>query len=272
MTDDCAAPTAFSTTSLDPLAIARWLVEERQISVIPLQPKSKIPCAKWTALQRRLPTREDLEAWFATGHDRNIGIVCGEVSRLVVIDCDLPAAVAYANQHLPATPMRTRTAKGEHRFYRHSGEHVRNAVRVGTRDSSVLLDVRADGGYVVAPGSVHETGFVDQRVGEWPPIDTLPVFDRAWLVGERHQMGLSEGLVKNQFQRLRTGSRTARPVDPDSGSRPIGRNRYRNRSDLDFSSKDSTLVNPELQRFIGTVVIPALLERWLRENAERKVD
>jgi hypothetical protein len=43
------------------------------------------------------------------------------------------------------------------------------------------LDIRADGGYVVGPGSVHESGTIYERLGSWPPIEQLPVFDPAWV-------------------------------------------------------------------------------------------
>ena len=77
--------------------------------------------------------------------------------------------------------MATRTAKGEHRFYRHPGGTVRNSVRIRTGDGAIKIDVRGDGAYVVAPGSVHQTGVVYERVGLWPPVAELPMFDPSWL-------------------------------------------------------------------------------------------
>jgi hypothetical protein len=59
----------------------------------------------------------------------------------------------------------TRTAKGEHRFFRHPGKPVRNAARIRTGEGRIALEVRADGGFGVAPGSVHETGL-------WPSPPT----------------------------------------------------------------------------------------------------
>src|SRR5690606_23609481 len=92
-----------------------------------------------------------------------------------------PGAVTWADKHLPPTPMATRTARGEHRYYRHPGTPVRNRARIATGDPGILLDVRGDGGFVVAPGSLHQSGVLYERVGPWPPVSELPVFDPAWL-------------------------------------------------------------------------------------------
>lgn len=173
------------------LGIARWLVHERGLSVIALDhpdapigtdptQAGKVPVASWKLFQAAHPTDANLETWFGNGRPRNLGIVTGAISGVVAIDCDSPAAEAWADAHLPASQMMTRTAKGSHRFYRHPGTLVANKARIFGRDG-LALDVRADGGYVVAPGSVHHSRVVYARVGAWPPVAELPVFDLAWL-------------------------------------------------------------------------------------------
>ena len=152
------------------------------LSVIPLQPRGKLPAVSWKKYQERRVDREQIPQWFGNGEDRNVGIVCGEVSNVVVIDCDSAEANVWADAHLPQTPMMTRTAKGTHRYYRHPGGLIRNTVRLRTGEDRIKLDVRGDGGYVVAPGSMHETGVRYEMVVTWPDtLDALPVFDRAWL-------------------------------------------------------------------------------------------
>ena len=129
----------------------------------------------------RAPADDNLISWFGNGLRRNLAIVAGAVSDIVVVDCDSAEAIAWADVHLPPTPMITRTAKGEHRFYRHPGTPIRNKARIRTDDGRIAIDVRADGGYVVGPGSQHASGVTYERVGEWPPVEELPVFDPAWL-------------------------------------------------------------------------------------------
>lgn len=180
-------------TSASTLQIAEWLTDQRGLSVIPLDHPAetsqtdparvgKVPrLATWKMFQETRATADNLRAWFGNGHPRNLGIVTGSVSAIVVIDCDSPEAVQWADTHLPATPMVTRTARGEHRFYRHPGIPVSNKARVKTGDASIQVDVRGDGGFVVGPTSVHASGVVYERVGEWPPVDQLPVFQHAWI-------------------------------------------------------------------------------------------
>jgi predicted P-loop ATPase len=175
------------------LQAARWMTEQRGFSLIPLDhpadtnqtdPKriGKVPrLPAWKAYQDRRPTTDELQAWFGNGHPRNVGIVTGAISGIVVVDCDSPEALAWVDAHLPDTPMRTRTANGEHRMFRHPGVTVPNKVKLRTDDDHLDLDVRADGGFVVGPGSVHRSGVVYERVGSWPPVSELPEFRPEWL-------------------------------------------------------------------------------------------
>lgn len=182
----------------DTLAIAQWLVMERGLSVIPIDhpadttqtdPKriGKVPAITWANFQETRPSLDNLHAWFGdgNGHRRNIAIVTGKISGVVVIDADNDEAEMYAREHLPATPMMTRTSRGtHHRFYRHPGGTIRNKVKLRTAGAALALDLRADGGYVVAPGSVHASGARYERVGDWPPITELPVFDPSWIAAD----------------------------------------------------------------------------------------
>jgi hypothetical protein len=154
----------------------------RGFSVIPILERGKKPAIPWADYQLRPPTMDELGDWFYTGRPFNVGIVTGAVSGIVAIDCDSPEAIAWADAHLPATDMRTRTGGGgEHRFYRHPGTPVRNKVKIQTDQARIALDVRGDHGYVLAPGSVHETGAVYEKLGTWPAVEALPVFDPTWI-------------------------------------------------------------------------------------------
>ena len=74
-----------------------------------------------------------------------------------------------------------RTGRGEHRGYRHPGVPVSNEVGIYTGDPNIKIDVRGDGGYVVAPGSIHASGVPYEWAGPPFSIADLPVFDPAWL-------------------------------------------------------------------------------------------
>jgi putative DNA primase/helicase len=135
-------------------------------SVIPVRHKSKIPSVRWEEFQRRHATVDEHERWFSR-QPFNVGIVTGKISGIFVVDCDSAAAVAWAGEHLPPCDLRVRTAKGLHLYFPYSGERpMRNKVRVRFDGRPLDIDFRADGGYVVGPGSVHENGHVYAREGD----------------------------------------------------------------------------------------------------------
>jgi Bifunctional DNA primase/polymerase, N-terminal/AAA domain len=202
------------------LAMACWLVHERGFSVIPLDhpaettqtdPKriGKVPVlSSWKAFQSARATDDNLQAWFGNGQRRNIAIVTGAVSSVVVVDCDSPEAIAWADQHLPATEMRTRTGRGgEHRFYQHPGIPVRNKVKIQTDQARLALDVRGDGGFVVGPGSVHETGVVYEKLGQWPAVEALPVFDPTWIAAPASPTTPSNTVLERNRNHILTRAR-----------------------------------------------------------------
>src|SRR5262249_4671746 len=80
--------------------------------------------------------------------------------------------------------------RGEHRYYRHPGNAVPNRAKVVVNGHSVALDVRGDGGLVVAPYSVHRTGVLYQPSPQFgaEPLEVLPVFQVGLLQG--HPQGL----------------------------------------------------------------------------------
>jgi putative DNA primase/helicase len=99
------------------------------------------------------------------------------VSTVVVIESDTLDAEAWCAAHLPPTPMMTQSARGFHRYFR-----LPDALRA---DASCLppvihtdvgdVELKRDGQYVVAPGSVHPSGHVYAMVEDWPTsLDDVP--------------------------------------------------------------------------------------------------
>lgn len=128
--------------------------EARGFSVIPLRPRDKKPLQSWEEYQRRRPTDDELLLWFDQNPTANIGIVTGSVSRVIVLDIDGQDGEDQINQQggLPQTWV-AGTGKGRHVYFNHPGWEVRNFAR-----KLPGLDLRGDGGYVVAPPSIHPSG------------------------------------------------------------------------------------------------------------------
>jgi archaellum biogenesis ATPase FlaH len=114
----------------------------------------KRPLVPWTEYQKKLPTKEEVHHWFVMNPDANLGIVTGKVSNLVVFDLDSEQAKEYAEEEggFPQTP-KAKTGKGSHIYMKYPGFEVKNRV-----NKKLAIDIRGDGGYVVAPPSLHGSG------------------------------------------------------------------------------------------------------------------
>ena len=139
-------------------------------SVIPLHPRDKRPAlASWRAYQRSKASRADLVRWAAAGS--YVGIVTGQISGLLILDLDSADAVTEAERlGLPET-VTARTAKGRHCYFSHPGGSAGN--RAGLLPG---MDIRGDGGFVVAPGSIHPTGVRYTWIAspETTPLSDIP--------------------------------------------------------------------------------------------------
>jgi hypothetical protein len=122
---------------------------------------------------------ETVMAWWQRWPSANVALRTGAASGLVVIDVDPAhggdaslARLVADHGPLPATLTVATGSGGRHYYFAHPGHPVRNS-------ASVLgpgLDVRGDGGYVVAPPSRHMSGGVYQWANE-TGLAALP----AWL-------------------------------------------------------------------------------------------
>ena len=117
-------------------------------SVIPVG-QDKKPLLKWEEFQQRKPAEEEIKKWAESYSNLNIGIVTGSISGIVVVDIEAGGSVA----DLPSTVIVKTGGGGFHYYYKHPKTPVKNAVRI--RDKT---DIRGDGGYVIAPPSLHKSG------------------------------------------------------------------------------------------------------------------
>lgn len=103
-----------------------------------------------------------LRRWWARWPHANVGVRTGAVSGIVVIDIDPDhggerslGILLAEHGSLPAGRVVRTGSGGRHLWFRHPGGVVRNDAgrRLGPG-----LDIRGDGGYVIAPPSRHRTG------------------------------------------------------------------------------------------------------------------
>src|SRR4030043_4032 len=88
---------------------------ERGWSVIPLKPNDKHPAIReWKPFQKKQAEFDQIGSWFTRWPNANVGIITGEISKLLVLDLDHLEAITFAEKHgLPKT-LKVHTAKGVH--------------------------------------------------------------------------------------------------------------------------------------------------------------
>lgn len=106
-----------------------------------------------------------IKAWWKKWPTASVGVATGSISNLIVIDEDLDddkgldgimAMAAWEKDNgvsLPETARAITGRGGAHLYYHYTGKDIQN--RTGIIDG---VDVRGEGGYVVAPPSVHPNG------------------------------------------------------------------------------------------------------------------
>ena len=120
----------------------------------------KHPRIKWKDNTKVAFTPEQLREWWEQFPESNVGIVTGEISGIVVIDVDgeeglksmLDAGLDV--NELPPTVKSKTGGGGLHLIYRYP-EKGKAVTKSGILHK---VDIRADGGFIVAPPSLHVSG------------------------------------------------------------------------------------------------------------------
>jgi len=148
--------------------------------VIPL--KGKVPHIKWLDNEKRRAGEFEFRKWLKAWPDMNLGVVTGSISNLVGLDFDGDVAVcesmlAQQGISLPETT-RVKTRNGQHLWFQHPGVKVSSTAKILSDGKGTNIDIRGDGGYVVAPPSVHPEG---DRYVYLHQVDRLPQMPPALL-------------------------------------------------------------------------------------------
>lgn len=141
-------------------------------SVMPLWPMSKEPLlGSWTEYQTRRPTVAEVTRWFTKTPDANIAIITGAVSSLGVVDVDGPTGALSLAQLNLISPVVNLTGRGRQLLFKHPGGKLSNSVK-----TLPGIDVRGDGGYIVAPPSIHPNGKRYRWLSPVSAITRMPIF------------------------------------------------------------------------------------------------
>lgn len=172
---------------------------ERGFSVMPLGDNKK-PLVEFKQYTHKPPSQEQVRRWWSKFPSANVGIITGKVSGLIVLDVDIKNGKDGSKSLGPMSPTacsKTATGGGCHYYLKHPGIHIANSVnKVGEG-----LDIRGEGGFVVAPpsnpgGKIYkwivplEDGLADVPAWLLKEIKTGQTKTKRWKKGLE---GVSEG-------------------------------------------------------------------------------
>lgn len=150
-----------------------------------------------------------IRRWFGGGFQRNLAVRAGAASKVWILDEDAPGAIAALEEKhgkLPVT-RQARTARGFHHWWRHGGAPI----PCSTGKIAPGIDVKGDGGCVMAPPSLHPDGVFYEWINDAPLVEAP-----AWLVElatKRPAPSISEQALAHQ----------RRPHEPGEPSGAYGR-------------------------------------------------
>lgn len=150
-------------------------LHKRGFNVLPLMPGTKKPALDtWKELQQRRVTEEEVQQWWGQHPELGVAVITGTISGIVVIDEDTKRGGSESLKNLPLPPTLTAITPtgGRHYYYKHPGTPVPNQVNLLPG-----VDIRGDGGYVVAPPTTLPTGSY-----KWENPDTPIAEFPAWML------------------------------------------------------------------------------------------
>jgi len=168
------------TVPMSRLHRAALALAAKGLSVFPVAPRAKWPACSRGCLESTTDPGA-INRWWESNPNYNIGVACGAASNLFVVDVDGASGEAALRKleaehgELPGTVESITGGGGRHLWFRLPGIEIKNSVsKLGAK-----IDIRAGGGFVVCPPSIHASG----REYRWS-VDSASNFSAApgWLI------------------------------------------------------------------------------------------
>lgn len=166
--------------------------------VIPLLEKDKRPAIAWQKYTQEKSTEDDIKYWWKQNPNFNIGIVTGQISGITVIDFDVKSGglETLKTLKMPVTVIVKTGSGGFHYYYKYSPLH-KNGTGIMKG-----VDIRNDGGEVVAPGSINADGneyedvtnFCMEDLADFPEEIFKPTTEERETKKEKWQKYIKEGV------------------------------------------------------------------------------
>ena len=148
--------------------------------VFPCNPENKKPLTS-KGFKDASTDAEQIKSWWKRNPQPMIGMVTGDASGLLVIDCDEDGveqfeALCAEHEYTPET-LQAKTKRGYHLYYQMpTGKDI----PCSASKLAPHVDVRANGGYVIAPPSCRSDGIIYT----WVDPAIMPAKAPDWLVAD----------------------------------------------------------------------------------------
>jgi len=153
----------------------------------------KHPRLPWERWRQQRATVDDVRRWWRRWPRANVGVVTGAVSGVIVLDIDPrnggdrsleDLEAGYGS--LPATVEADTGGGGRHLYFRHPGRAI------VPRPIAPGLDLKGDGGLIVAPPSLHPSGATYRWAPGCRPDDVELATAPAWVLALGGDGGLAD--------------------------------------------------------------------------------
>jgi len=138
----------------------------QSLNLIPIKFREKKPLVEWKKYQREKASEEELAKWFSGDVGVNIAVICGRISdNLVVVDLDDPKAYKKLFSGIDRETLVVKTSRGFHVYFK--TDYPVKSFKVDLPGLG-RVDVKGEGGYVLAPPSIHPSGKIYEFVSQRP--------------------------------------------------------------------------------------------------------
>jgi hypothetical protein len=175
-------------------------------NLMPLMSDGKGPRLKeWEFLQKIKVAPEKVEAWWTEYPYANIGLICGQISGVIVLDIDRPEECDLPIYEICTS--RSETSRGFHLIFEYPAEGFPSFKGQG-------FDVQSNGKYIILPPSVHPSGKIYKWSDFMDPWHEDPAPVPQWLrdravTGPQNGNGTIKPVfsLENYFEPIQKGGR-----------------------------------------------------------------
>ena len=171
--------------------------------ILPVKPDEKRPyMTNWLQYTRTKPSKTQVISWFNALSGAGVGLVTGRVSGIVVLDVEnwCPTPVDELLKRYPTNMIARSGGGGVHLFYSYPQNVSKISNRVGIFEGA---DLRADGGFLVLPPTMHPSG----NRYEWIKRGIPGAFPMAFLDLEARPTASNEGWITEALRGVSEGGR-----------------------------------------------------------------